>query len=527
MARMAAPQAAHPYPWVVPHPVPFQFLNVQEEKETQKQEHQTAAAEETHRRERESWERKMADQREELAHERLQLDEYRARLNKVQLAYDQMCIEKTGLQQSVVDAVQKREKAMHELHTKEHEVQKISSSKVAEAKEMQEQLKSQAHEMRSLQDHNIQMQEKLKVSHSQVEAFRQEMLRLERLLQNMVEDQEKTKLEKEEKKEVQEHYQSVNLVAGNGAKRLRSMVNKYMAMFYRDRYREKLAEGLRWEEHRIEVDRELRSWKEKYEYDREQSKKSIDRTTMVLNEDLQARASTIVYLKENQQQLEEELGKLERRAMLDKVDIVAREKQIQELEEKLAYVPDTSQAIFLKNFGNFMIDSFEGDYLDLCNNVKLLSTIYQNGDLGEEIAQKPVAFSDYVKKINRNNREQKRILVMTQKSLYNALPNRNVTVKRRIPINQIQSVTMSRKASDLFVIHCSEDNDFLYRSSKRSEIIYHLMNLFKTLTGNELGFAYSENLYVGDMDAMMRQVVVTDSQTVKFGPSSLVLPAAE
>ena len=78
--------------------------------------------------------------------------------------------------------------------------------------------------------------------------------------------------------------------------------------------------------------------------------------------------------------------------------------------------------------------------------------------------------------------------------------------------------------SDLFVIHSKEGVDFLYRAQKRSEVLYHLMHLYQAMTGDTLLYNYSEKLFVGEDNVMMRDVTIIDSLNVKYGPASTVLP---
>lgn len=77
---------------------------------------------------------------------------------------------------------------------------------------------------------------------------------------------------------------------------------------------------------------------------------------------------------------------------------------------------------------------------------------------------------------------------------------------------QINHISLSRESADLFVIHHSSENgtnlipaaaagtddgtfvraDFCFKASKRPEIMFHIMQLYETLTGKPLPYKYGE-----------------------------------
>lgn len=74
-----------------------------------------------------------------------------------------------------------------------------------------------------------------------------------------------------------------------------------------------------------------------------------------------------------------------------------------------------------------------------------------------------VVFSDFVIKINRKEKEQTRVILLTNKAVYNLLPSAYGKCKRRIAIESIASITVS-SISDEFVLHVPEEYD--YRSGE-------------------------------------------------------------
>ena len=91
------------------------------------------------------------------------------------------------------------------------------------------------------------------------------------------------------------------------------------------------------------------------------------------------------------------------------------------------------------------------DHLCLAGNAKVKSLLEKQTDGEEE-----VKFSDFVIKINRKGKEQTRTILITDKAVYNLMPNNYGNVKRRIPISSIEAVSTS-SGSDEFVIHIPDE----------------------------------------------------------------------
>lgn len=99
-----------------------------------------------------------------------------------------------------------------------------------------------------------------------------------------------------------------------------------------------------------------------------------------------------------------------------------------------------------------------------------------------------VAFSDFVIKINRKGKEQTRTILITDKAVYNLMPNNYGKCKRRVGIDRIASVTVSA-ISDEFVMHVPEEYDYRYKSSKKDQILQALKSQKKSI--GEKGLASS------------------------------------
>jgi len=96
--------------------------------------------------------------------------------------------------------------------------------------------------------------------------------------------------------------------------------------------------------------------------------------------------------------------------------------------------------------------------------IRMLKLIGENMP-SEEI----VVYSNQLIKINRRGKEQLRTLLITNKAVYNCMPKNIGRCKRRIPIEEIASVTIST-ISDEFVLHIPRDYDYRFKSDDKEAI---------------------------------------------------------
>jgi serum/glucocorticoid-regulated kinase 2 len=105
-------------------------------------------------------------------------------------------------------------------------------------------------------------------------------------------------------------------------------------------------------------------------------------------------------------------------------------------------------------------------------------SIKKNITLGEKIY-----YSDKIEKINKKGTKQSRIIIITEKAIYNMKKKK---LKRRIPLEIIKGITTST-LNDYFIIHCSNDEyDYYYCSIKKRTIFEILSKVYSKLTGEEL-----------------------------------------
>ena len=114
----------------------------------------------------------------------------------------------------------------------------------------------------------------------------------------------------------------------------------------------------------------------------------------------------------------------------------------------------------------------KSDHLSLAAKPLVQKMLEKEGDRSEQ-----VWFSDFVIKINKREKEQTRVLLITQKAVYNLMPSDYSKCKRRIALPDIASVTTSQ-VSDEFVIHCPDEYDYRFKSNKKLVIASLLKKLF-------------------------------------------------
>ncbi|KAL0480104.1 myosin [Acrasis kona] len=106
---------------------------------------------------------------------------------------------------------------------------------------------------------------------------------------------------------------------------------------------------------------------------------------------------------------------------------------------------------------------YMGDYLSYNANPSMKKLMKQNGD-------RQILFSDEMMKVNKKYKSQKRIIVMTDKNLYNIDPQ-EFKVKRRIPLEDIDGISLSTLPDNSFCLHMPDSYDYLLESDKKTEMI--------------------------------------------------------
>uniref|UniRef100_A0A7S4DZX4 non-specific serine/threonine protein kinase n=2 Tax=Lotharella globosa TaxID=91324 RepID=A0A7S4DZX4_9EUKA len=115
------------------------------------------------------------------------------------------------------------------------------------------------------------------------------------------------------------------------------------------------------------------------------------------------------------------------------------------------------------------------DFMKLRQNPKMEKMLLTKGN--SHPAKEEVILSHMVTKINRKDKEQLRVMVVTDKAIYNLLRD-SYSCKRRIPIQALGLITEST-SSDEFILHVPSEYDYRYKSGQKRVIIDLLTKLFK------------------------------------------------
>ncbi|KAL9644311.1 hypothetical protein ABK040_005772 [Willaertia magna] len=123
---------------------------------------------------------------------------------------------------------------------------------------------------------------------------------------------------------------------------------------------------------------------------------------------------------------------------------------------------------------------FFGDYIHLAKS-ELMKKI------SEDYGDQEVSFSSVVAKYNKKYKKQDRILLITEKAIYNIDPNGYI-IHRQIPMRRIKAVTVSPYTDGFFVIHTPDEYDYVFESSKKTEILKILSDNYTNATRGKMKF---------------------------------------
>lgn len=101
-----------------------------------------------------------------------------------------------------------------------------------------------------------------------------------------------------------------------------------------------------------------------------------------------------------------------------------------------------------------------------------------------------IVFSDIVIKINKRNKMQERILLITEAAIYNIDPG-NFKVKRRIPISSVGGIKLSKLPDNFFCLHVPSEYDYLLVSSRKTEIVTNVIQYYEAATKSKLPVSFS------------------------------------
>ena len=122
-----------------------------------------------------------------------------------------------------------------------------------------------------------------------------------------------------------------------------------------------------------------------------------------------------------------------------------------------------------------MSHKLEFDSLNLQSNIQIQQLLTQYGET--------IEYSAELTKINRKEKKQSRILLLTNKAIYNIKPNNYDKIQRRIALSDIASITISETSLEFTInIPMEYDYRFIHNDIKqRKEFINIISNLYKSI----------------------------------------------
>lgn len=133
---------------------------------------------------------------------------------------------------------------------------------------------------------------------------------------------------------------------------------------------------------------------------------------------------------------------------------------------------------------------FSADYLDVPANATLVKLLSKQGD-------KQVLFADSVMKVNRKCKLVRRVLIVTDVAIY-ILDSTFYRLKHRIPLQNIENLSLSELSDNFFAISVPSEYDCLMASTRKSEIVTVLVEAVRQLINspspeNELQVKFSNS----------------------------------
>mmetsp|Transcript_27233 Transcript_27233/g.38371 ORF Transcript_27233/g.38371 Transcript_27233/m.38371 type:complete len:1003 (-) Transcript_27233:51-3059(-) len=143
---------------------------------------------------------------------------------------------------------------------------------------------------------------------------------------------------------------------------------------------------------------------------------------------------------------------------------------------------------------------FDSDYLELDSNPTKDKYIIEMQNLFNSYGDTQIMFADYVNKVNRVGKSQKRGIVITEKNIYKHDPKSYKVKKFGTPIVEAVSVSLSPKPDTFIVVKCKDPHRDLILDAgingeeRFSEFVTCLVQEYKKLTGNTLPVNFEDRI---------------------------------
>jgi serum/glucocorticoid-regulated kinase 2 len=129
-----------------------------------------------------------------------------------------------------------------------------------------------------------------------------------------------------------------------------------------------------------------------------------------------------------------------------------------------------------------MADIKQRDNLGLSGNPKVARMLAKLGNNAPR--SEVVMYSNYITKINKRGKEQARAILVTDKAVYNLMPNSYGTCKRRIDLKGVVGITASCSSQE-FVVHVPNEYDYRFKSTSKDAILDVLQAVYSGIAGFE------------------------------------------
>ncbi len=135
------------------------------------------------------------------------------------------------------------------------------------------------------------------------------------------------------------------------------------------------------------------------------------------------------------------------------------------------------------------------DYALSYNQDNDLLLLENDKNIKSFIKDEIIIFSDVINKINKYNMSQERIIVITNKAVYNL---KKKELKRRIEYNIIKGIT-TLADSEKIIIHCEDfEHDYYYESTRIRKVVQMLCLGYKDYMKKDLRIYIVENKDLGN-----------------------------
>lgn len=153
---------------------------------------------------------------------------------------------------------------------------------------------------------------------------------------------------------------------------------------------------------------------------------------------------------------------------------------------------------FTKNKAWNVPRKYDADYLASESNKTREQYDYAVKTLFQKFGDDQILFADYVDKLNRKAKIQRRVFIVTEKNLYKQDPKSYKVKKTGVPLVSVTGISLTKFEDRWVIIHCSgEHRDLAINTSnegdeKYSELVTVLLQAVESLTNKKIEVKFYE-----------------------------------